>query len=216
MSRRGLILTSAAFFLIIGSLVGLWLSERDASEGEKEAEVEATAEEKRGDLYEESLTELCEAGYKEVCKQLDKIEDVVPPTDDDVEPLPGPTGPAGPAGPTGPQGAPGENGSEGEGGAAGVPGEPGEPGQDGAQGPVGPPGPPGQDGAAGAPGVDASCEGQFVCEGELDSILANYMTMAQVLAAINEQIAPLGCEVTIGGNGPPLVLDCTITGKGNG
>lgn len=225
MRRRGLVLTIAAFLLINGALVGLWLSERNASEGEKDAQVEATAEEKRGDLYEESLTDLCDAGYKEVCKQLDQIDEVAPDTSDDVEPIPGPPGPAGPAGPTGPSGQDGSDGSDGSAGhdgadgsqgPQGAPGEPGEPGQDGEPGAVGPPGPPGQDGAAGAPGADASCSAEFVCENELDTILSNYMTMAQVIAAINEQIAPLGCEVTIGGSGPPLLLDCMITGKDGG
>jgi len=57
------------------------------------------------------------------------------------------------------------------------------------------------------------CDGEFVCQSELDAAIANFVTLAQVIALINERIAPLGCEVTVGGNGPPLILDCTITGK---
>lgn len=113
----------------------------------------------------------------------------------------GPQGERGPAGRVGDPGQPGEVGSQGETGPAGPQGE---------QGPAGPPGPTGAQGPAGA---DATCAGEFVCQDELDAAIADFVTMAQVLAAVNEAIAPLGCEVTVGGNGPPLILDCTITGK---
>lgn len=39
--------------------------------------------------------------------------------------------------------------------------------------------------------------------------LTGYATQAWVI----DLVRALGCQVTVGGNGPPLVLACTITGK---
>lgn len=139
----------------------------------------------------------------------------------DVEPLEplqglrgpsGPPGPTGPEGPQGPPGRPGDDGSDGTDGRSGVDGNDGENGADGPAGPAGPAGPEGPQGPPGPQGpagADATCSGEFVCQNELDAALAPYATQAYVIALLQA----LGCEVTAGDQGPPLVFTCTITGK---
>lgn len=208
--KRGIVATITAIGLILVAVVGLWLSERDASQGEKKAEKEATKEEQRADLYESSLKELCAEGFISACKQLESVEEVAPETDDDVEPIqiPGPQGERGFPGETGREGETGPRGPQGREGQRGERGEPGEPGVDGESivGPEGPPGPAGPPGPPGPQGNPATCAGEFVCQDELDAALAAYAEQSWVLSLI----MALGCDIE--GLGSEL-FTCTVTGK---
>lgn len=123
----------------------------------------------------------------------------------EMEPIVGPQGASGPQGPRGPRGEPGPEGPQGPAGddgtnGIGTDGQAGSPGDSGPQGPQGEPGPPGP------AGQDASCESQFLCEGDL----GGYATEQWVIALLQA----LGCEVeSTDQQGPPLVLTCSITGK---
>lgn len=117
-----------------------------------------------------------------------------------IQGIPGPRGPAGP---------PGNDGRDGDDGSAGATGDVGATGETGATGPTGPQGPQGEQGPPGPAGADASCDGEFVCQAELDAAIADFVTLGQAVALIQA----LGCQVAVGGQGPPLVVDCTITGK---
>lgn len=73
-------LFAAALVLVIGSLIGLWWSERDASEGEQQAEQGKAEAEGQVAAAEDSLEALCDAGYDSACHQLETLD--VP---DDIE-----------------------------------------------------------------------------------------------------------------------------------
>lgn len=134
--------------------------------------------------------------------------------------LTGPTGKAGepgmpgPSGPVGPTGKAGTDGSDGETivGPVGLRGEKGEAGERGPAGPAGERGPAGADstipGPEGPAGTPATCDGDFVCAGELDAAmaaaLANYLTRDDILALLRA----LGCETD-----KPQLVTCAITGK---
>lgn len=122
---------------------------------------------------------------------------------------PGPSGPEGPQGDTGRAGDDGSNGADGSSGDDGIDGADGVDGATGPAGPAGPAGPQGEPGPQGPAGMDATCSGEFVCQSELDAALNAYATQSFVVTLIQA----LGCEVTTGDQGPPLVFTCSITGK---
>lgn len=131
------------------------------------------------------------------------------------------------AGPVvGKPGKPGKPGGPGVPGLPGTPGEPGVPGTEGKAGMAGTDGAPGRgirstgisedghlivtytDGDTFDAGPVVGKDGKDGVDGTTPD-LTGYATQEWVLAIIQA----LGCETTLTGQGPPLVLSCTITGK---
>lgn len=219
------LVTVAAFLLIIGALVGLWLSERNATDEKEAAKQDEAQAQETALAYEDSLEALCAGGYKAACAQLATLPDVKddPDPDDpetqDIEvqepeiqdpEIQDPET----QDPEEQNREPDDEESqdpENQDPETQDPEEQNDEIQD----------PETQDPEIQNPEINDPdpndppvCEGEFVCQSELEAAIANFVTMAQVLAQINAALQPLGCEVNIANNqGPPLVLDCTITGK---
>lgn len=104
--------------------------------------------------------------------------------------------------------SPGATGATGASGRPGRDGRDGRDGTDGTDGQIGPAGADGQPGAPGRDGKDATCEGEFVCEDELNTLLAGYATESWVRVLFDA----LGCEVSIVDGPPNQVFSCSITG----
>lgn len=220
------VVTVAAFLLIIGALVGLWLSERNATEDKNEAEQGQAKANKTALAYEDSLEDLCANGYKSACRELQALPDVPDVDDPEIQDVeiddPDPDDPESQdpeiqdpenqdpdkddADPDDSENQDPENQDDEINDL-----DPDDPDPDDPD----PDDPENQDPEINDPDPNDPpvCEGEFVCQGELDAAIAQFVTMAQVLAAINDALAPLGCEVTVGDQGPPLVLSCSITGK---
>lgn len=213
-------ITVAAFLLIVGALVGLWLSERNATDEKESAEQGEAQAEQTALAYEDSLEALCAAGYKAACQQLRALPDV--PDDPD---------------PDDPEAQDAEiqepeiqepeirdpeaqereeQEAERQDPEAQDPEAQDDEIQDGDSDDPDPDDPDPDDPEIQDPEVDDPdpndppvCDGEFVCQSELDAALQPYVTLVQVIALIQA----LGCQVTVADNGPPLILDCTITGK---
>lgn len=198
---RRLLLAAAVVFLIAAMVLYLLAVQRaterdDAQQDKAEAENRATTAEEyvaridqdcnRGDQLAKALQS---AGR---CPTARRIAD--------QEPLEGVDGRDGTDGVDGADGVDGRDGRDGRNGRDGTDGTAGADGTGGPPGPTGPAGPPGP---AGADGRDATCAGDFVCQAELDAVLADYATRTWVLALI----AGLTCSV----DGPVgEALTCTV------
>lgn len=213
-SRRSVIVLAWLAFIVVLVLL-VWLAGRVLALAEAVDAAETQASERGQDV--DDLSAIVDQYGKAInranrCIRSDCGDTVTPP---DTSDIPGPAGDVGPVGPIGPQGPRGEPGATGPRGPSGEPGDDGSDGDSGtngdtgATGQQGPPGPQGEQGPAGPqgeqgpPGADATCEGEFVCQPELDAAIAQLVAIIQAL----------GCEVSVAGNGPPLVIDCSITGK---
>lgn len=175
--------------VILTSAILYWFSVHNRDQKDAAQERAKTAEQYIGlidaDCNGASGTALADAlNNQGRCGAAEKITDKAK-----TEPIPGPPGPAGQSG------TDGQDGQDGKPGKTGKPGRDGTDGQDGAVGPVGPIGP------AGAPGADGK-------DGATPD-LSGYATEEWVRALI----AALGCSVSAGEHGPPLVFTCSITGK---
>lgn len=198
-----------ALVLLVAGLAGLAFVQW---QGRDAAETDAAQQEEKADAGQESLQALCEAGNRAACDAVAELEDL-PDDGDDVDPDDPEVQDAeiqepevqDPEDPDSERQDPETQDAE---------QQDGEPDdlevQDSET----------QEPEVQDPEVDDPdpndppvCDGEFVCQAELEAAIANFVNAAQVIALINERLAPLGCEVTVGGNGPPLVLDCTITGK---
>lgn len=107
------------------------------------------------------------------------------------------------------EGAQGARGTEGRRGKTGEQGPVGAQGPEGPVGPAGPEGkqgPKGERGEVGPAGPPASCEGEFICEGELNTILAAYATQTWVTQFI------MGLTCSVDGPGGQI-FTCSIRGS---
>lgn len=184
--------------LIVVTLAALFFYGRGAQD-------EATQEEKRADYAEASLTDLCDTGSRAACRALADLADLSKSTSDDVDD-PDPIDDPDPDDPEiqDPEiDDPDPDDPEVQQSERDDPEPDDPPAQDGAPGATGPQGPAGPPGPAGA---DATCAGEFVCEAELEAILADYAPRSWVI----DLLQALGCELTGLGS---EVLTCTITGK---
>lgn len=198
-TRERLTYVVLALVIIFASIILYLLVQESRDDASKSKKDEAVAEERAltaeqyagviaGDCAGASGPEFA-AALKEQgrCPEAKKIAERAV-----SDPLPGPPGPPGPPG------SDGTDGTDGKAGKSGTDGTDGADGVNGATGPVGPMGPIGPQGPAGADGEDGTTPD-----------LSGYATEDWVKALI----AALGCEITPGENGPPLVFTCSITGK---
>lgn len=220
-SRRALVagawlvgLLTIALLVLLLVMVFILADRQDDSRADRD-ELDARISAQR-DILTEQQRQLDEANRR----LLRAGEKPVDPSDEVVQAVPGEQGPMGPQGL---RGRPGRDGTDGEDGETirGPRGFTGAAGQDGRSivGPRGPAGPAGPQGPAGADsnvpgppgpaGKDATCTGEFVCQGELDAALADYITRGGVV----ELLRALGCQVSTDGGNPNQLFTCQITGK---
>jgi hypothetical protein len=166
---RNLAIGFVGIALALGALVLLWFSEREQTDKTQEAQKNEKVADAKVGVATQTLEELCAAGNKAVCRQLDLLKEIdeTQDPDDEIIPIPGPMGPRGPAGLglVGPDGEDGRDGAPGRQGAPGEPGQPGEPGEPGEQGEPGQQGEQGPQGEQGAQGPQGE-QGQQGPQGE--------------------------------------------------
>lgn len=202
--RRGkwAMLALGTAVLVLAMWAVLWLAHQNAILNDRDADSIRDRSSLREDLEAEAIArEALEEQVRLLGEDpIVKPEDLPDVDGGEVVVIPGPPGR------DGRDGADGRNGRDGQDGGVGRPGGEGAPGPVGPRGPScmealslaeckGPKGDKGDPGASGRDGTTPD--------------LTGYATQAWVI----DLVRALGCQVTVGGNGPPLVLACTITGK---